>query len=99
MINWSGVFWNGLWIVGAAILLAVLSFGSWRASATGSSLSEELSRRTTALSARIGWVVFCAGLAGLGDAWWKQSVWILLALLNVVQGWRGWRAGCPPNLS
>lgn len=97
MTDWTGLFLNGLWVFGAALLLAVLGYGSWCAETMGISLREELSRRTMDLSARIGWVAFCTGLAGLGDVWWKRVLWALLALFNVVLAWCGWRAGEPLN--
>lgn len=87
MIDVWGVIANSLWILGLAVLLAVLSWAHWVASAEGNRLRDELKRPQIQQVLDLGLFLFCAGLAATGRSWWERILWGLLAAVWVFQAW------------
>ncbi len=79
MIDWWNLLTHGLWILGLAGALAVLSHSDWVASQQlGSSKALALAMRNPLFS--IGLTLTCLG-AGLGaHPDWERVVWFLLAI-------------------
>ncbi|MBN1978299.1 MAG: hypothetical protein JW918_12960 [Anaerolineae bacterium] len=87
MIDVWGVIANSLWILGLAVLLAVLSWAHWTASTEGNRLRDELKRPRTQQALGLGLLLFCAGLAATGHTWWERILWGLLAAAWIFQAW------------
>jgi CHASE2 domain-containing sensor protein len=87
VIDVWGVVANSLWILGLAVLLAVLSWANWAASVEKVRLRTALTRPGVQRALNLGLFLFCAGLAATGRAWWERVLWGLLAVAWVVQAW------------
>lgn len=87
MIDIWGVIANSLWILGLAVLLAVLSWARWIAQTEQSRLRVVLKRPSIQIALDAGLFLFCAGLAATGRTWWERILWGLLAAAWVVQAW------------
>lgn len=87
MIDIRGVVANSLWILGLAVLLAVVSWARWIAQTEQSQLRIVLKRPSTQIALDVGLSFFCAGLAATGRTWWERILWGLLAAAWVVQVW------------
>lgn len=87
MIDIWGVIANSLWILGLAILLAVLSWARWIAQTKQSRIRIVLKRPSIQIALDVGLFLFCAGLAATGRTWWERVLWGLLAAAWVVQAW------------
>lgn len=94
MVSWVSVAINALWVVGLAVILGTLSYHDWLAREQGLPLRQALSRRGFVMTAAIGLVLVCLGLAGAAGNW-KRVVWLGLALFFAAQAWRAWRAASP----
>jgi hypothetical protein len=81
---------NSLWILGLAVLLAVLSWARWVAHTEQSRLRAVLKQPSIQTALDLGLFLFCAGLAATGRTWWERALWGLLAAAWVVQAWLAW---------
>lgn len=81
MIDWWFVAVNGVWILGASVVLAAFSYHHWLAQETGRRLREVLRERSWQIAYPLGAMLFCVGwLLGVADRWWERGLWALLAL-------------------
>ena len=87
MLNVWGVVTNSLWILGLAVLLTVLSWTHWVASAKGNRIRDKLKQPRTQQALDLGLFLFCAGLATTGRTWWERILWGLLAAVWIFQAW------------
>jgi hypothetical protein len=78
---------NSVWILGLAVLLAAFSWASWTASAEGNRFRTALRRPGIQRVLSLGLMLFCAGLAATGHAWWERTLWGLLTVIFAVQAW------------
>jgi len=91
MIDWSSTVVNMLWILGLAVILAVVSYYRWQA---GGALRQACSDAAFQISLAAGVGLFGVGMAAVADSWWRRGLWGALALLALGQGWqatRSWR--------
>lgn len=88
MIDWYGVFRNGLWILGLAVALAAFSYVDWwrRVQSPRQSLRQALGWPGFQAAFSLGMVLFCAGLALDSQPWWQTALW---AVLGVLFAWQG----------
>ncbi len=91
MIDIWGVIANSLWILGLAVLLAVLSWARWIAHTEQSRLRIVLKQPSIQIALDVGLSLFCMGLAATGRTWWERVLWGLLAAAWVVQTWSAGR--------
>jgi hypothetical protein len=91
-IDWFGVFSNALWIVGLAVALAAVSYADWqrRLSQPRLSLRQALGQPSFQAAWSLGLLLFCAGLALTGGAWWQTAAWAALALAFLYLGGSAW---------
>ena len=80
MIDWWGLFTNALWVLALAWLLAILSTRSYRRSGGFRRKADEPDYPIS-----LALMCFCIGLGLTSERWWEQTLWILLALLSLVQ--------------
>jgi hypothetical protein len=88
MIDWMGVAANSLWLLGLAILLAILSYADWQAHQAGRRLREVLSRPALQFALWSGLTLFCIGAATSGGRWWERILWGALAVMAALKAWR-----------
>ena len=96
MIDVWRVAANSLWILGLAVLLAALSWAYWAANVERIRFRAALGRPRLRQVVDLGLILFCAGLAVTGRAWWERVLWGLMAALWVPQAWlaRGKHGDC-----
>jgi hypothetical protein len=92
MIDWWGVFSNAIWISGAALALATLSYASWQASLQHQRLRQALAQTTVQAALNIAGTLFCLGMAVTAHSPLEIIVWLVLAGLFVYQWIRDRRA-------
>lgn len=88
------VFFNGLWILGLAVLLAGLSYHYWIAHQEDRRLIEQLQGSAFRQVFWLGLALIGAGLVGTSDEAWELIVWILFtaySLFNLILVQRGMR--------
>ena len=86
MIDWFNLAMNSLWILGCSVALAVCSYASWEASAKGVKFWAHLKSDHFQLPLNLAGMLFSLGLAGTADTIWERVVFIIFALLFLVQG-------------
>jgi hypothetical protein len=87
-IDWFGVFYNALWILGLAVALAAVSYADWRRrlSQPRLTLRQALSQPAFQAAWSLGLLLFCAGLALSRGPWWQTVAWAALALAFLYLG-------------
>jgi hypothetical protein len=91
MIDWPLVLFSAVWISGAALALATLSYASWSASLRGERLRAVLQRseyRRVLLAAAC---LFCVGLGLTAASWLETILWIVLAVISAATFIALWR--------
>ncbi|CAG0937644.1 hypothetical protein TFLX_06593 [Thermoflexales bacterium] len=88
MIDWPLVLSSAVWISGAALALATLSYASWFASLRGERLRVVLQQSgyQPALLAAAG--LICLGLGLTAATWLETVLWLILAVLSLISLWR-----------
>ncbi len=92
MIDWMGFAFNSLWVVGAAVILAALSFQQYEARRLRERLRERLNGPDFQLWLSVGLFLISLGLALIGPRWYERVLWGLLCGMSVWQAWIAWRA-------
>jgi len=88
MINWYGLFTNSLWALGAAMLLAALSWSRYAASLAQRSWRTQLQAPGFTLASSLGMMLIALGLGfQRGSLLWQSGVWFALALAFAVTAW------------
>lgn len=88
MIDVWGVAAHSLWILGLAVIVAVLSWAGWAAGVERVQLRTVLGRPQMWRMIGLGLSLFCVGMAATGSAWWDWVLWGFLAAAFAVQAWR-----------
>ena len=91
MVDWLGVATNSVWILGLALVLAVLSYADWSAHMTRQRLREVLGQAAFRVTLWSGLTLFCVGVALSGGRWWERALWGVLAVMAAVEVWRARR--------
>lgn len=92
MIDWWGVFSNGLWIAGLSLLLAALSHHDWLAHQHGRRLRDVLKGRSWEAIFFLSLTLVCLGLSTTSQSWWENLLWGILAASFIWQGVVVWRS-------
>ncbi len=88
MINWYGVFVNGLWVTGLAIILAAVSWSLYARSLAGRTWLQQLASPQMSLALALGMMLFALGLAFRPDGRvWRSLLWLMLALSFALMTW------------
>jgi hypothetical protein len=97
VIDWANVALNGVWIAGAAILVAALSYHRWLAQETSVTFKSMRARRSWKISVSAGMALVCLGVGcGLADRRWERVLWTGLLIGFGFQLATDWRAGRKP---
>lgn len=89
MIDWWGVFYNALWVLGLAAGLAVLSMAYYEAGEDGVQASipmrtrvrQKLEEPRFRLPLTVSMAVFSLGLLLCSRWWWERIIWGLLTAM------------------
>ncbi len=93
MIPWWSVFFNALWILGLAVLLAAFSYHYWLAQLEDRRLIQQLQSPAFRQAFWLGLALVGAGLAGTNDGIWELILWILFTLYCLANLTRARRGG------
>ena len=85
MIDWINLAFNALWVVALALVLAVFSYSSYLASENHERLRIVLQKKAPQAWFSAAGILFCIGLAGTSETLIYRIVWLVLALLFMVQ--------------
>jgi uncharacterized membrane protein YidH (DUF202 family) len=91
VIDWPHIFFNALWIIGCAIILAALNHTTWLAHERQLRLRQLLKDPSCQLPYILGATLITFGLFLLGNGWLEQLVWAVLTLIFAWQAWDVWR--------
>jgi len=91
MIDWAGLVYNGLWVLGAGVVLAALSYANWLAHSRGERLRMVLDRRIFQFPFNAGMGLIGLSLALLSRSWWERALWSVLTLGWAWFAWSAWR--------
>jgi multisubunit Na+/H+ antiporter MnhB subunit len=91
-LDWAGLAFNGLWVLGAAVILAAFSFTSYEAQRRGERLRVRLAAPGFHLWLSVGLMFISLGLTLLEPRWWGRVLWGVLSITNAGQLWSTWRA-------
>jgi hypothetical protein len=91
-LDWAGLVFNGLWVLGASVILAAFSFSCYEAFLN----RERLRARLAAHSFQL-WFLAGLALVSLGATlaiarWWERVLWGLLCAGSAWQLRVSWRA-------
>ena len=92
MINWYDVIANGLWIIGAAVLLAAFSWSFYAATLARNGWRAQLASPGFSFTASLGMMLIALGLAfQRGSPLWQAAIWLALAAAFALMAWMAWR--------
>ena len=86
MINWLSVILNAIWILGAALALAVLSIAYYQSWQGGGKLGAVLNTSQYAIPLNIAGGLFALGMGLTSERWWEIVLWMILVGLFCYQG-------------
>jgi len=92
MIEWTNLAFNGLWVLGAAVILAALSLACYEAQRQGEPLRVRLATPSFQLSLSLGLLFISLGAALVGPRWWERVLWGLLCATSGWSLWSAWQA-------
>lgn len=84
MIDWLYLLTNGLWVVGAALALAIASFAVWAKSEEKTPFGEFFGRTQPKLGLLIAGLLFSVGLAFSVETLWQRIAWGILGAAALV---------------
>ena len=91
MIDWPLILFSAVWIGGAALALATLSYASWSASLRGERLRAVLQRSKYQRLLLVAACLICVGLGLTAASWLETILWILLAVISAATFISLWR--------
>jgi hypothetical protein len=91
MIDWPLVLSSAVWIGGAALALATLSYASWSASLRGERLRAVLQQSAYQRVLLAAGFLICIGLGPTAASWLETVLWLILASISAVSFISLWR--------
>ncbi len=91
MVNWASLAFNGLWVLGAAVILAALSFSRYEAQRQGERWRTRLAASGFQMWFLAGLILISLGAALVGPRWWQRGLWGVFCAVNAWQLWSLWR--------
>lgn len=90
-LDWAGLAFNGLWVLGAAVILAAFSFACYEAQGRGERLRVRLAAPGFQLWLLVGLILISLGMALVRPRWWDRALWGALCATCAWQLWATWR--------
>jgi hypothetical protein len=91
MIDWPLVLFSAVWIGGAALALATLSYASWSASLRGERLRVVLQQVVYQRLLLAAACLICTGLGLTAASWLETLLWLILAVISAAALISLWR--------
>ena len=91
MVDWASLAFNGLWVLGAAVILAAFSLSRYEAQRRGERLRMRLVVPGFQLPLLVGLALISLGVALIGPRWWERVLWGALCAMSTWQLWAVWR--------
>jgi len=91
MVDWASLAFNGLWVLGAAVILAALSLSRYESHRRGERLRARLAAPAFQLWLPVGLTLISLGVALIGPRWWERVLWGVLCTMSAWQAWAAWR--------
>jgi len=91
MIDWPLVLYSAVWLSGAALALAMLSYASWSASLRGERLRAVLRRSDYQRVLLVAACLICVGLGLTAASSLETILWIVLAVISAATFISLWR--------
>jgi hypothetical protein len=91
MIDWPLVLASAVWISGAALALATVSYASWWASLRGERLRIVLRQSLYQRLLLAAGCLVCVGLGLTAASWLETVLWFILGVISVVTFISLWR--------
>ncbi len=91
MIDWPQLLFSAVWIFGAALALAVLSYASWSAAQRGERWRVVLQRSEYQRVLLVAACLFCVGLGLTATSWLETVLWLVLAAISLTTFISLWR--------
>jgi len=82
---------NGLWMLGAAVILSAFSICCYKATCREERLEAEMVSPSFQLPLALGLQLVSLGMTLLGPHWWERVAWGLICTMSALQLWIGWR--------
>jgi multisubunit Na+/H+ antiporter MnhB subunit len=92
MVEWTSLAFNGLWVMGAAVILASFSLSYFEAHRRGEQLRVRLVAPGFQLWLAVGLMLISLGLTLREPRWWGRVLWGALLITSAWQLWSVWRA-------
>jgi multisubunit Na+/H+ antiporter MnhB subunit len=92
MVEWTSLAFNGLWVLGAAVILASFSLSYYEAQRRGERLRARLVAPGFQLWLSVGLMLISLGVTLLEPRWWGRVLWGVLCVTSAWQFWSAWRA-------
>src|SRR5262245_26515349 len=89
MVDWIEVISNAFWLAGLALVLAAASYADYRRSLARLPARATWDMLVNSGWARLGGLMFCAGMFLTAGAWLERGLWAVLALYLPYQWWQG----------
>jgi multisubunit Na+/H+ antiporter MnhB subunit len=90
MVEWISLAFNGLWVLGAAMILAAFSVSCYEAQRLDERLRVRLAAPGFQVPLALGLLLISLGMAMLGGRWWERALWGLFCATNAWQLWAAW---------
>lgn len=91
MAGWTSLAFNGLWVLGAAVIVATISLSTYEARHRGERLGVRLTTPSFRLWLLVGLVLISLGAALAASHWWGHALWGMLCAATAWQLWATWR--------
>ena len=94
MVNWAALVFNGLWVLGAALVLAAVSLSCYEARWPGGRWRDRLAAPGFQFPILAGCLLISLGLTlapASGPRWWERALWALCGVASAWQLWTIWR--------
>jgi hypothetical protein len=88
MIDWVSLGFGALWIFGLALVTAALSSANYLASRQKRHFKQMFEMSFYHQIIDLGFIFFCLGWAGGASTLLERVLWVVLALLFVLQMWQ-----------
>jgi hypothetical protein len=91
MVEWTSLAFNGLWVLGAAVIFAACSLSCYEAQRQGEGVPLQVADPRFQLWLLVGLVLISLGVALVGPRWWQRVLWGAFCAMCIWQLGAAWR--------